>query len=69
MHMALNTALFKRTANFPHLQDGNLGPDPIPTEVSEKTSINVNGHWKRALILFFLMHPKFAFQQIVFLLL
>lgn len=51
--MVLNTVLFKHTANFPHLQDGNLGPDPIPTEVSEKTSINANGPWNRALFKYF----------------
>lgn len=46
--MVLNTALFKHAANFPHLQDGNLGPDPIPTAGTEKTSIAVNGPWKKA---------------------
>lgn len=34
------------------LQDGNLGPDPISTEVNEKTSIDVNGPWKKALFKF-----------------
>lgn len=55
IYMVLNTVLFEHTANFPHLQDGNLGPDPIPTEVSEKTSIDVNGPWKKALFKFFNM--------------
>lgn len=48
--MVLNTVLFNHAANFPHLQDGNLGPDPIPTAGSEKTSIAVNGPWKKGLI-------------------
>lgn len=50
--MVLNTVLLEHTANFPHLQDGNLGADPTPTEASEKTSIAVNGPWKKALFKF-----------------
>lgn len=50
--MGLNTGLCEHTANFPHLQDGNLGPDPAPSADSEKTSTDVNGPWKKALFKF-----------------
>lgn len=51
--MVFNTVLFNHAANFPHLQDGNLGPDPIPTAGTEKTSIAGNGPWKKALFKIF----------------
>lgn len=63
--MVFNTVLFNHAANFPHLQDGNLGPDPIPTAGTEKTSIAGNGLGRRP-YLKFLMCLKFTFQQIIF---